>query len=100
MTTGMNRTPCVTDITVAAPASPVAWNSDVIRPANPLAIIATSCAVRMVTPSASTERSATNAEKTCSRATNTAAEKISAMLPTVITEARSADVRRPLSPLP
>src|SRR4051794_98697 len=51
----MNRTPCVTDITVAAAARPVAWNSDVSRPVKPLAIMATSCAVRIVTPRARTD---------------------------------------------
>ena len=54
----MNRTPCATDITIAGTARPVAWNSDVSRPVNPFAIIATSCAVRIVTPIARTERSA------------------------------------------
>ena len=90
-TIGMNSTPCVIDITIAASARPVAWNSDVMRPANPLAIIATSCAVRIVTPIASTEGSATKAEKTCSRKRNTVAENSTAMPPTVIAEARSAD---------
>ena len=57
-TIGMNRTPCAIDITIAGSARPVAWNSEVSRPVKPLAIIATSCAVRIVTPIASTERSA------------------------------------------
>ena len=41
-TTGMKSTPCVIDITVAGTARPVAWNSDVSRPANPFATMATS----------------------------------------------------------
>jgi len=42
MTMGTNSTPCAIDITMAGTDPPVAWNSDVIRPANPFAIIATS----------------------------------------------------------
>ena len=99
-TIGMNRTPWVTDITVAASARPVAWNSEVIRPANPLATIATSWAVRMVMPIARTERSAENAENTCSRKTKSVAAETRAMPPTVIADARSADVSRWPSPLP
>ncbi len=76
-TIGMNSTPWATDMTIAATERPVAWNSDVNRPVNPFTIIATSCAVRIVTPIARTERSAENAENTCSRKTSTVVAKTS-----------------------
>jgi len=93
----MKRTPCVTDATVAGTASPTAWNTDVRRPVKPFATIATSCAARIVTPIERTDRSATNAVNTWSRKRNTAAEKTSAVPPTAIAEARSAEEGRSLS---
>ena len=71
-----------------------------MRPVNPLTIIATSCAVGMVTPIESTGGSATNAANTWPRKRNTDAAEMRTIPPIVSAETRSADMSRARSPLP
>ena len=100
ITTGMKRTPCVTDIAVAAIARPVAWNSDVMQAGE--AVRDHRHELGGEDGDADREDRVVGGEGGDHLVTerDQVVAEASVMLPTAIAAPRSADVSRARSPLP